>query len=203
MRAALYARVSTKDKGQDTENQLIVLREYCTRAGWEVVEEYIDRESAKNGNRGAFKRLFEDASRRKFDVVVVWALDRLTREGVHQTFGYVEQLKGFGVSFESYTEPHFRTTGPAGELMLAVSAWIARQERQRLSERTIAGLQRARKQGRVGGRPRSVVNRDRVAWLHEKGKSTREIGAELGVSAATISRMLRAYRPLQNPSAGI
>lgn len=203
MRAALYARVSTKDKGQDTENQLIVLREYCARAGWDVVEEYIDRESAKNGNRGAFKRLFEDASRRKFDVVVVWALDRLTREGVHQTFGYVEQLKGFGVSFESYTEPHFRTTGPAGELMLAVSAWIARQERQRLSERTIAGLDRARKQGRIGGRPRVVVDRDRMAQLDEEGWTTREIGEEMGISAASASRLLRAYRRPQNPATGI
>lgn len=203
MRAALYARVSTKDKGQDTENQMIALREYCARAGWEVVEEYIDRESAKNGNRGAFKQLFADASRRSFDVVVVWALDRLTREGVHQTFGYIEQLKQFGVAFESYTEPHFRTTGPAGELMLAVAAWIAKQERQRLSERTIAGLERARRAGRIGGRPRVVVDRERLAELDEEGWTVREIGAEMGISAASVSRLLKAHHRLQSPAAGL
>jgi DNA invertase Pin-like site-specific DNA recombinase len=120
MKAALYARVSTKDKGQDTANQLFQLREYCTRQGWQVVEEYIDHESAKSGDRAAFKRLFTDASRRKFDVVVVWALDRFTREGVFETFTYIEKLRGFKIAFESYTEAHFRTTGPAGALMLAV-----------------------------------------------------------------------------------
>ena len=79
--AAIYARVSTKDKGQDTENQLIQLRDYCRRQGWQYVE-YIDQASGKTGDRDAFKRLFPDASRRLFDVVVVWALDRFTREGV-------------------------------------------------------------------------------------------------------------------------
>src|SRR5215831_9436675 len=100
MRAALYARVSTRDKGQDTANQMDALREYCGRAGWQIVEEYLDQESGKNGNRDAFKRLFVDASQRKFDVVVVWALDRFTREGVLETFQYVEKLKHAGVAFE-------------------------------------------------------------------------------------------------------
>ena len=135
MRAAIYARVSTKLKGQDTENQLFQLREYCARQTWQITGEYIDHESAKTGDRGAFKRLFADATQRKFDVVLVWALDRFTREGVLETFTYVEKLREFKVSFESYTEAHFRTTGPAGELMLAVAAWIAKQERLRISTR--------------------------------------------------------------------
>jgi len=124
--AAIYARVSTKDKGQDTENQLIQLRAYCARQQWTITGEYIDHVSAKSGNRDAFKKLFDDASRRCFDVVVVWALDRFTREGVLETFQYVQRLKSSGVQFESYTEAHFRTTGPAGELMLAIAAWRAR-----------------------------------------------------------------------------
>jgi DNA invertase Pin-like site-specific DNA recombinase len=109
IRAAIYARVSTRDKGQDPENQLEQLREYCRRQGWTITGEYIDHETAKHGNRDAFKRLFDDASRRAFDVLVGWALDRLTREGVWETFAYVRALAGYGVQFESFTEAHFRT----------------------------------------------------------------------------------------------
>jgi DNA invertase Pin-like site-specific DNA recombinase len=87
--------------------------------------------------------------------------------------------------------------------MLAVAAWIAKQERTRLSERTIAGLQRARKQGRIGGRPRLVVDRAQIAQLDEEGWTTREIGEQLGISAASVSRMLKAYRRSQNPAAGL
>ena len=171
MKTAIYARVSTKDKGQDTHNQLLQLREYCSRQSWQITEEYIDHESAKTGDRAAFKRLFADASRRKLDVVLVWALDRFTREGVLETFTYIEKLKAFGVAFESYTEAHFRTTGPAGELMLAVAAWIAKQERLRISERTKAGLERARREGKHCGRPRRVFRRDLVAQLRAEGLS--------------------------------
>jgi DNA invertase Pin-like site-specific DNA recombinase len=85
---------------------------------------YIDQASGKTSERDSFKRLFEDASRRAFDVVLVWALDRFTREGVLETFEHVQRLTHFGIAFESYTEQHFRTTGPAGELMLAIAAWM-------------------------------------------------------------------------------
>jgi DNA invertase Pin-like site-specific DNA recombinase len=192
MKCALYARVSTKDKGQDTANQLLHLREYCARQGWQIAEEYIDHESAKTGDRPAFKRLFTDASRRKFDVVVVWALDRFTREGVLETFTYIEKLRAFGVAFESYTEPHFRTTGPAGELMLAVAAWIAKQERLRISERTKAGLERARREGKHGGRPSRVFRRDEVVRLRDIERlSWRAIAERLGVPVSTV---VDAYR---------
>jgi DNA invertase Pin-like site-specific DNA recombinase len=192
VKAAIYARVSTKDKGQDTDNQLFQLREYCARQSWTVVEEYVDHESAKTGDRAAFRRLFTDASRRKFDVVLVWALDRFTREGVLETFTYIEKLRGFKVAFESYTEAHFRTTGPAGELMLAVAAWIAKQERLRISERTKAGLERARRDGKHCGRPRRVFRRDEVAQLRDIERlSWRAIAERLGVPVSTA---VDAYR---------
>lgn len=205
MKAALYARVSTKE-GQDTANQLFQLRDYCARQDWPITEEYIDQESAKTGERAAFKRLFTDASRRKFDVVVVWALDRFTREGVLETFTYIEKLRGFKIAFESYTEPHFRTTGPAGELMLAVAAWIAKQERLRISERTKAGLDRARREGKHCGRPRRVFRRDEVARLRDiEGLSWRAIAAVLGVPVSTV---VDAYRctesiPLKAPGSAM
>ena len=117
MKCAIYARVSTKDKGQDTENQLLQLREYCACQQREIAAEYIDRETAKHGDRDAFKQVFDGASKRLFDVVLVWALDRFTREGVLEAFEYIRDLTRFGVQLESYTEAHFRTTDPAGELM--------------------------------------------------------------------------------------
>src|SRR6266700_4010164 len=120
-RVALYARVSTKD-GQDTENQLIQLREYCGRQGWSIAHEYVDHVSAKRSdNRREFQALFTAASRHEFDVVVVWALDRLSREGVLETFEHIKRLREYHVEFESYTEAHFRTTRSAGELMIAVA----------------------------------------------------------------------------------
>ena len=109
---AIYARVSTKDKGQDTENQLRELRRFAKDSGWTVTREYIDHESAKSGQRDEFQAMLSDASQRKFKAVLVWALDRFTREGIEATFGYVRRLKDDGVDFVSYTEAHFRTTGP-------------------------------------------------------------------------------------------
>src|ERR1700722_3871013 len=153
-RVAIYARVSTKDKGQDTENQLAELRRFAEASGWKIVNEYIDNASAKSGERDRFKLMFADASRRKFEILLVWALDRLTREGVAETFTYIKKLLAEKVQFVSYAEPHFRTTGPAGELMIAIAAWIAEQERRRISERTIAGLDRVRAAGvRLGPKP--------------------------------------------------
>jgi DNA invertase Pin-like site-specific DNA recombinase len=203
IRAAIYARVSTKLKGQDTENQLFQLREYCARQGWQIAGEYIDHESGKTGDRAAFKRLFTDASRRKFDVVLVWALDRFTREGVLETFTYIEKLRGFGVAFESYTEAHFRTTGPAGELMLAVAAWIAKQERLRISERTKAGLERARRDGKHCGRPRRVFRRDEVARLRDiEHLSWRVIAERLGVPVSTVVDAYRCTESIPESSVG-
>jgi DNA invertase Pin-like site-specific DNA recombinase len=191
LRVALYARVSTRDKGQDNENQLSQLREFCSRQGWDIVHEYVDRATGKHADREQFKAMFAAASRREFDAVVTWAIDRLSREGVAQTFEHLKTLLSYGVQYVSYTEPHFRTTGPAGELMIAIAAWIAQQERKRLSERVHAGLEKARKQGRVGGRPRLVVDRAAIAQLDADGMTTREIGEQLGISAASVCRILR------------
>lgn len=186
MKAALYARVSTTDKGQDTENQLAQLRDYCARRGWQIVEEYIDHATGKTAARDAFKRLFLAAAQRAFDVVLVWALDRFTREGVLETFEHVRRLNQYGAQFESFTEPHFRTTGAAGELMLAVAAWIAKQERIRISDRTRAGLQRARLEGKILGRPRRVFKRAELIRLRDSGLSWRAIAERLGVPVTTV-----------------
>jgi DNA invertase Pin-like site-specific DNA recombinase len=119
-------------------------------------------------------------------------LDRLTREGVLETFEHVRRLTNYGIAFESYTEQHFRTTGPAGELMLAIAAWIAKQERIRISDRTKAGLERARRQGKVPGRPKRVFRRDEVVRLRDVERmSWRAIAAALDIPVMTA---VDAYR---------
>jgi|SRR5690242_13220904 len=201
MKVAIYARVSTKDKGQDTENQIRELREFVQSSGWTIIREYIDRETAKHGDREQFQAMLADAGKRKFKAVLVWALDRFTREGIEQTFAYIRQLKDGGVDFISYSEPHFRTTGAAGSLMLAVAAWIAEQERKRIGERTKAGMETARRKGKVLGRPRVHLSRSEVFKLHAAGAGVAKIAAQLTasgikVSRETVRRLLRANEGL-------
>jgi DNA invertase Pin-like site-specific DNA recombinase len=196
--AAIYARVSTKDKGQDTENQLAQLRKYASAQGWTAIE-YIDHEHGNIAEREKFLAMFEAAARREIDLVLTWALDRFTREGVAETFIYISRLTNYGVKYESLTEPHFRTTGPAGELMIAIAAWIAKQERIRISERTKAGLATARAKGKVLGRPRKVFRRDLAEQMRLEGKSWRAIARELGIPFSTVRKSLTERKPGEKP----
>jgi DNA invertase Pin-like site-specific DNA recombinase len=191
MRTALYARVSTRDKGQDTENQLVQLREFAKTQGWMVTGEYVDRATGKHSDREQFQRLFQDASQRKFDMVLFWSLDRFSREGVLETLNHLQRLSSHGVGYRSFTEQYLDSCGIFKDAVLSILATIAKQERIRLSERTIAGLEQARRAGRVGGRPRLVVNRAKVAQMDADGMTTREIGEELGISAASVCRILK------------
>jgi DNA invertase Pin-like site-specific DNA recombinase len=191
LRTALYARVSMKDKRQDTENQLSQLRQFCESQGWKVTHEYVDRASGKRSDREQFQKLFEDASQRKFDVVLFWSLDRFSREGVRETLNHLERLNSYGVNYRSFTEQYLDSCGIFKDAVLAILAVIAKQERVRLSERTLAGLAKARKQGRVGGRPRLVVRRDRVAALRAKGLSISEISERMEIPRTSVFRILQ------------
>jgi DNA invertase Pin-like site-specific DNA recombinase len=195
MRIALYARVSTRDKGQDYENQLRELREFVSRKasdGWVLVQEYTDKVSGKTDKRPAFQRMFVDASQKRFDMVVFWSLDRFSREGVLETLQHLQRLTSHGVEWWSYREEYLRSVGAFRDAVLAILAAIAKQERIRLSERVQAGLRRARAQGKVLGRPKAAVRSERVLRLKERGLSLREIATETGVSAMTVQRILVA-----------
>lgn len=195
MTAAIYARVSTTDKGQEVENQLVQLRRYARTQHWQI-REFVDHATGKHSDREQFQAMFEAASRREFSVVVVWALDRFTREGIGETFAHLKRLRGYGVQFESFSEPQFRTTGPFGELfaelMIALAAWYAKTERQRISDRTKAGLVTARAKGKTLGRPWKVFPRDRAIALRKEGVSWRDIARELGVGESTIRHVLKS-----------
>ena len=190
MRAAIYARVSTKDKGQEVENQLRQLREFAASQGWTVYREYVDHETAKTDDRAEFQSMFRDASQRKFDVVLFWALDRLSREGVLETLQHLNRLTSHGVGYRSFTEQYFDSCGIFKDAVIAIIATVAKQERVRISERVRAGLETARAKGKRLGRPRVNVDAARLATLRASGLSWREIERRLGVSARTARRTL-------------
>ena len=159
--------------------------------GWTITAEYVDRVTGKHSDREQFQRLFQDASQRRFDTVLFWSLDRFSREGVLETLNHLQRLSSYGVGYRSFTEQYLDSCGVFKDAVLSILATIAKQERIRLSERTIAGLEKARRAGRVGGRPRLVVNRAKVVKLDAEGLTTRAIGEELGISAASVCRILQ------------
>ena len=152
MRVAIYSRVSSPE--QDTTNQLLALREWSEFRNYQIVGIYEEEESAwKAGHQKQLHRLLQDVSKRKFDAVLVWALDRLSREGPLAILTLVNRLKLFGVNVISYQESWTEAPGELGDLLFALTGWVARMESQRRSERTKAGLARVKAQGVRLGRP--------------------------------------------------
>ena len=197
---ALYLRVSTTDKGQDTDNQLLQLQEFCDRQGWQIHDIYKDQESGRKGKRerGNFSRLFEDAARRKFDVVLFWSLDRFTREGIRKTIVYLQQLDSFGVRFKSYTEPLLDTDNElVSHIVVGVLSYFAQQEAVRISERTKAGLQRVQSQGKVLGRPDGFEEwKDKLATMQTTGYSQGQMHRETGLAYNTVKSYLKRIQKL-------
>jgi DNA invertase Pin-like site-specific DNA recombinase len=142
------------DHDQSLENQLAELRDFAARCGWEIRHVYTDEASAKNGDRPGFKSMMESVARRQFDVLLFWALDRLTREGLRKTIHYLQRLDDAGVTFRSFTEQYLDTCGIFRDVVIGLMATLAQQERLRISERTKAGLARVRSHGKKLGRPR-------------------------------------------------
>src|SRR5258707_610017 len=192
MKIAFYARVSTKDKGQETENQLVQLREFAIKLGWQITREYIDRETGGTSDRTEFQAMFTDASRRKFDLVLFWSLDRLSREGVLETLQHLNRLTGCGVGYKSFTEQYLDSCGIFKDAVIGILAVIAKQERVRLSERTKAGLAMARSKGRQIGRPRLQVTTAEIARLIAQGLSQQAVGPKLCISEGSVRRLVSA-----------
>ena len=188
---AIYCRVSTRDKGQDFTNQLLALREFAAKQGWTIVNEYIDQQSAKDDDRPAFRQMFEDASRRRFDVLLFWSLDRLSREGVLETLQHLQRLTSYGVAWRSFTEQYLDSTGIFREAVIGILAAIAKQERVRLAERTRAGLERVRREGKRLGRPTARVDAAAIRALRASGASWSEIARNTGLSRGTVQKVCR------------
>lgn len=162
MKVALYARVSLdetdkKDRHfQDPENQLVALREFAKAMNYEIINEYVDKMSGANPARPMFRQMLQDAMLRRFQGILVWKLDRFSREGIISTMSYIKQLKERGIWLKSMTEGWLDTSQEGiTDIILAIMSWASEQERKNISERTKAGIKRLRAEGKWhGGRPK-------------------------------------------------
>ena len=184
-RVALYARVSTLDKGQDPETQLRQLREYTDRRGFVIAGEYVDHASGVSEERRQYRLMLEAARKRNIDVVLVWRYDRFARS----TQALVNALKEFqhlGVDFISYQE-NIDTTTPTGELIFHVMASLAQFESSLISQRVRAGMARAKAQGKHVARPAlAEAKQATIHALFAEGVSMNQISKRIGVAYGTV-----------------
>ncbi len=199
VQAALYARVSTRDKDQDPEVQLVPMRQHADARGWKATE-YVDRAPAAHmAGRTAWARLVEDARRRQVDLVMVWKLDRAFRSTLH-CLRTLESWEHQGVGFACLTQD-IDTTSPTGRLLLTVLAAVAEFERGLIAERVKEGMANARRKGARIGRPpaaeRPHVLRhlaEVMAELEAGGLSKRAAARRLRVGFGTLERVLDAQK---------
>ena len=186
---AIYARVSTDRQAVDM--QLHELKEYVERRGWNLHREFIDQGySGSDTKRPAFQEMMNEAKKRKFDVLLVWKLDRLSRS-MKDLVMVLNELGGLGIDFVSY-DNNLDTSTPTGKLVFHVIGAVAEFEKDIIKERVKAGLENARRKGKKLGRPGvddSVIEEAKV--LREEGKSFRTIGKQLGISEGAVRQRLR------------
>lgn len=188
---AIYARVST-DR-QKVAMQLEELRAFAQRSGWIIFKEFTDEGfTGKHTQRPAYNAMMKEARHRKFDVLLVWKLDRLSRS-MKDLINTLDELRHLGVDFVSYDDRQLDTTTPAGKLMFHMIAAVAEFEREIIRERVIAGLESAKRKGkRLGRPPVAPLVLERGKALRKQGLSFAAIGKQLGVSGDVIRKRLNA-----------
>jgi DNA invertase Pin-like site-specific DNA recombinase len=199
MKVCLYARVSTSDKDQDPMTQLLPMREFIEAQSLESYGEFIDYAPATDiTHRFQWRDLLEEASKRRFDLLLVWRMDRAFRS-VLDAATTLERLRTWGVGLRSYSEPWLDTTSPFGEALYYITVAYAQLERGILRERVKAGMERARRQGHHIGRPRVTDRRGfkrRFGVVLERlqhGQVSRHQAArELDIGYATLKRLIDA-----------
>lgn len=199
MRVAIYARVSTDNKGQDPDNQLLQLREHCAEEGWTIVEEFVDYVTGGRSDRERFQAMMTSLFRRprRFDLVLFWSLDRFSREGTLRTLQHLERITKAGLEYQSLQEQYLDTLGDFRDGVIAILACVAKIEKRRISERTKAGLDKLKAQGKMLGRAKAKDDAKLVRTvqeMHAAGKSVRQIASETRKSTTTIMRLLRYIR---------
>ena len=191
-RAALYLRVSTVD--QHPETQLYDLRQMASQRGYAIVNEYTDRISGVKARRPGLDQMMTDARRGKFDVVLVWASDRIARSVKH-FLEVLDELSRLKIEYVSFRE-NIDTGGPLGRAIVVIIGAIAELERSLIVERVRAGMRRARLEGRPIGRPALVLDREAILGDRRRGQSLGQIARTHCISRATVHRVLHA-QPVQ------
>jgi DNA invertase Pin-like site-specific DNA recombinase len=190
--AAVYARVSTVDHGQDPSMQTRELSEYCQRQGWQIFDLYVDNGvSGKKDSRPQLNRMMQDAHNRRFDVVVVWRFDRFARSVSH-LLRALETFNALGIDFVSLCE-QINTNTPTGKLIFTILGAVSEGERNLIAERVRSGLRNAKAKGKKLGRPKVIVDVTRVKSLRAAGHSWREIARQMGISIGTAFAAAQAH----------
>ena len=200
---AIYVRVSTTK--QEMENQLIQLQAFVEKSKWYVYKEYCDVISGKENSRPAFDRLFADAHKKLFDIVLFWDLSRFSRSGTLFTLQKLRELERIDIQWHSYQDPFFSSLGEFKDVVISILATLAKIEREKISERTKAGLERAKEQGKKIGRtsiPKetvqdvlSLLQQDISLTYAEISKLvTYKIGRKkYNISPASITKIKQTY----------
>lgn len=197
MRVGIYARVSTKD--QSCAMQLRDLRAYCLAREFDEVTEYVDTGiSGSKDSRPELNHLMDDARKRKLDTVLVWRFDRFARSTKHLLSG-LEEFRALGVGFVSYQE-NMDTNSPLGQALFTIVAAVAQLERDLIRERVTAGVRNARAAGKVLGRPKRLVDNQRIFALQAQGVSLRVIAEKLGVGYGTVRERLSGRKSSTVPA---
>jgi DNA invertase Pin-like site-specific DNA recombinase len=190
-RAAFYLRVSTVD--QHPETQLYDLRQMAAQRGFEIVQEYTDRISGAKARRPGLDDLMRDARRGLFDVVLVWASDRIARSTKH-FLEVLDELNRLKIEYVSFRE-NIDTGGPLGRAIVVIIGAIAELERNLIIERVRAGMRRARLEGQHIGRNPLVLDHAAIVRDRQHGQSLRQVAKGHRISTATVQRVLREHAP--------
>jgi DNA invertase Pin-like site-specific DNA recombinase len=193
-RAVLYMRVSSLD--QHPETQLLDLRQMAAQRGYEIVEEYSDRISGAKARRPGLDDLMRDARRGRFDVILVWASDRIARSVKH-FLEVLDELNRLQIEFVSFRE-QIDTGGPLGRAIVVIIGAIAELERNLIIERVRAGMRRARLEGRHIGRRPLDLDRESILRDRQRGQSLGKIAKAHGISRATVHRVVHEQTPTQS-----
>ena len=190
-KVAIYSRVSTLD--QTIDNQLLELRDHCSKMGWEIVKEYADEGlsgALSREKRPALNSLIKDAYRKKFDSVVCWDISRIVRS-MKELVLFLSDMKDREIGICSVRQG-FDTSTSMGEIMFQFVGILSSWEREMIRERTLAGLDRARSEGKTLGRKKVITDEitSKIVKLRSIGRSIRDIASEVGVSRGTVSNVL-------------
>ncbi len=192
-RVAIYARVSTTEGKQTPKNQLRQLRTYAKARDFTVIAEYIDHATGRNEKRPEYQKLLDAVRKRQADIVLVWRYDRFARS-TKALITALNEFRTLGVDFISYQE-NIDTTTPQGEMVFTIMASLAQFESALIGERTKAGMQRAREQGkRVHRPPLPEKTKREIARLREQGVSIKSISRKLKIAYATAYKYVKALQ---------
>ena len=191
-RAAVYTRVSSLD--QHLETQSLDLHQMAIQRGYEIVQEYADRLSGEKAKRPGLDQMMADARRGNFDVVLVWASDRIARSVVH-FLQLLDELSRLNIEYVSFRE-QIDTAGPLGRAIVVIIGAVAELERNLIVERVRAGMRRARLEGTHVGRNPLTLDNEAIRQERCQGRSLRQIAKGHCISTATVQRVLRKHPAL-------